>query len=365
MPKAYPSISYGDYLKTRELLSLQSLRSSEFGSTAHDEMLFIVIHQTYELWFKQILTELESVRQIFLDKAVEDTKLGLAVARLERVVAIQRLLIDQVSVLETMTPLDFLEFREVLYPASGFQSIQFRLLENKLGLKSETRLPFNALPYHSYVTKEEAAILQNSETESSIFTLVEKWLERTPFLEAGGFKFWETYRQAVVDMLDRDAETIANNSMLQPEQKERNQKEIDLAKQTFAAFFSEEEFEKLRAEGHWRMSHRAVQAALLIQLYRDQPILHLPYRLLTALQDIDESMTTWRYRHALMAHRMLGSKVGTGGSSGHRYLKAATDKHRVYADLFNLATFLIPRSHLPPLPNEIREKFGFHYTSGS
>ena len=234
-----------------------------------------------------------------------------------------------------------------------------------LGLQRESRLPYNALPYTSYVSKEEADLLQKSETEPSIFALVESWLERTPFLEAGGFKFWETYRQAVVDMLDRDAETIAGNKLLQPEAKEKNQKEIDLAKQTFAAFFSEEEFEKLRSEGHWRMSHRAVQAALLIQLYRDQPVLHLPYRLLTALQDIDESMTTWRYRHALMAHRMLGSKVGTGGSSGHRYLKAATDKHRVYADLFNLATFLIPRSHLPPLPNEIREKLGFHYTSGS
>src|SRR3712207_57062 len=66
MPKAYPSISYGEYLKTRELLSLQTIRSAEFGSAAHDEMLFVIIHQTYELWFKQILTELESVRAIFL-----------------------------------------------------------------------------------------------------------------------------------------------------------------------------------------------------------------------------------------------------------------------------------------------------------
>jgi tryptophan 2,3-dioxygenase len=364
MPKGYPPISYGDYLKTKELLSLQSLRSKEFGNIAHDEMLFIVVHQTYELWFKQILTEIESVREIFQNKSVEDTMLGLAVARLERIVEIQRLLIDQIRVLETMTPLDFLEFREVLYPASGFQSIQFRLLENRLGLKSETRLPFNALPYHSFVSPEDAAILQKSEGEQSIFDMVEKWLERTPFLETGSFKFLEAYRQAVVDMLNRDAETIQNNSMLRPEEKERNQKEIDSAQQTFAAFFSPDEYEKLRSEGQWRMSYRAIQAALLIQLYRDQPVLHLPYRLLTALQDIDESMTTWRYRHALMAHRMLGSKVGTGGSSGHRYLKAATDKHRVYADLFNLATFLIPRSQLPALPKEIREKLGFYYSSG-
>jgi tryptophan 2,3-dioxygenase len=89
----------------------------------------------------------------------------------------------------------------------------------------------------------------------------------------------------------------------------------------------------------------------------------MPFQVLTALQDIDELMTTWRYRHALMAHRMLGRKIGTGGSSGADYLKSATEKHRIFADFFNLATFLIPRSRLPELPGRLRENLGFHYSS--
>jgi tryptophan 2,3-dioxygenase len=362
MQKPFPPISYKDYLKTEELLSLQNKRSDEFGQPAHDEMLFIIVHQTYELWFKQVLTEIESVRSIFSAEHVAETKLGTAVSRLERIIEIQRLLIDQVTVLETMTALDFLEFREFLYPASGFQSTQFRLIENKLGLKRESRLPFNSLPYSSFVSEQEQKALQASEVEDSIFTLVEKWLERTPFLEKGSFKFWDLYRQAVETMLAGDKSVIQNNGRLNPEEKEKNLQVLTSAQETFSAFFDSEKFAKLRTEGAWRMSHRALQAALLIQIYRDQPILHLPYRLISALQDIDELMTTWRYRHALMASRMLGSKIGTGGSSGARYLKAATDQHKVYADFSNLATFLIPRSQIPPLPKEVSESLGFYYS---
>ena len=77
--------------------------------------------------------------------------------------------------------------------------------------------------------------------------------------------------------------------------------------------------------------------------------------------DIDELLTQWRYRHALMAHRMLGQKIGTGGSSGHAYLKQATDQHKVFSDFFNLSTFLIPRSKVPPLPNSLQSKMNFNY----
>jgi tryptophan 2,3-dioxygenase len=100
---------------------------------------------------------------------------------------------------------------------------------------------------------------------------------------------------------------------------------------------------------------------LLIVLYRDEPILHLPFQLLTALMDIDEQFTAWRYRHALMTHRMIGNKIGTGGSTGYNYLKATVDRYKVFADLFNLSTFLIPRSRLPELPEEMKRNLGFHY----
>ena len=103
-------------------------------------------------------------------------------------------------------------------------------------------------------------------------------------------------------------------------------------------------------EGRRRLSHRATRAALFIHLYRDQPILHLPFRFLTLLVDVDELLATWRYRHALMVHRMIGTKIGTGGSSGHRYLLATVERNKVFTDLYDLSTFLISRSALPPLP---------------
>jgi tryptophan 2,3-dioxygenase len=107
-----------------------------------------------------------------------------------------------------------------------------------------------------------------------------------------------------------------------------------------------------------------VRAALFISLYRDRPALQLPYRLLAALMDIDETMTIWRYRHAIMVERMIGVKTGTGGSSGHVYLRRAAETHRVFTDLFRLSTYLIPRAEVPPLPAEIEKRMGFVYAAG-
>lgn len=363
MGKPYPPVGYSDYLKTNELLSLQKKKSDELGMPAHDEMLFIITHQTYELWFKQILTELDSVLRIFSKPRIDESDMGTAVSRLERITEIQKLLIQQVSVIETMTPLDFLDFRDFLYPASGFQSVQNRLIENKLGLLPEARLAYNSMPYHSYVNDDERMVLQASEQQPSLFDLVEAWLSRTPFLQTESFDFWQLYREAVETLFQEDRITVQNHELLQPSEKERNLKEIDSSQETFHALFDEKKYEALRAEGHFRLSYRALHASLLIHLYRDQPVLHLPFKLLTALQDIDELMTTWRYRHSLMAHRMLGRKIGTGGSSGAKYLKMATDKHRIFSDFFNLATFLIPRSRLPDLPSDVKTTLGFFYSA--
>jgi tryptophan 2,3-dioxygenase len=122
-------LTYGSYLKIPELLSLQQLRSDP---PVHDELLFIVVHQAYELWFKQLLFELEAARDAMLTDRPERARHLLV-----RVRAIERVLIEHIQVLETMTPQDFLEFRAVLTPASGFQSAQFRELEFVSGLKDE------------------------------------------------------------------------------------------------------------------------------------------------------------------------------------------------------------------------------------
>ncbi|MFI5145497.1 MAG: tryptophan 2,3-dioxygenase family protein, partial [Ignavibacteria bacterium] len=111
-----------------------------------------------------------------------------------------------------------------------------------------------------------------------------------------------------------------------------------------------------------RLSQTAMLAAIFINLYRDEPILHMPFKLLNSIVEMDELFTTWRYRHVLMVHRMIGLKVGTGGTSGHEYLMSTVEKHRVFIDLFNISTYLIPRSALPQLPGEVENQLGFYYS---
>ncbi|HEY9344101.1 MAG TPA: tryptophan 2,3-dioxygenase family protein, partial [Inquilinus sp.] len=126
---AEPGVHYASYLQLDQLLDLQDRESEKAGRPAHDEMLFIVIHQAYELWFKQILFELDAVQGVFAADRVDDRAIARASRALHRIHEILKLGVHQLDVLETMTPLDFLDFRDLLRPASGFQSAQFRLIE--------------------------------------------------------------------------------------------------------------------------------------------------------------------------------------------------------------------------------------------
>ena len=130
--KPYPQQYYQDYLNLEKILNSQHLLSQKYGHSAHDEMLFIIVHQVYELWFKQIIYELESLLEIFHNNEIQENHISIGVSQLERIIEIQKILIDQINVLETMTPMDFLEFRDQLNPASGFQSQQFRIIENDI-----------------------------------------------------------------------------------------------------------------------------------------------------------------------------------------------------------------------------------------
>ena len=109
--------------------------------------------------------------------------------------------------------------------------------------------------------------------------------------------------------------------------------------------------------------HAPALGFLNINLYRDEPVLQLPFRLLAALMSVDELMTLWRYRHALMVQRMIGVKIGTGGSAGHDYLRDTAARHRIFSDLFRLSTYLIPRSRLPALPRELEDAMGYRYSA--
>jgi tryptophan 2,3-dioxygenase len=333
MPSA---VHYNDYLQLDKILNAQSLESAKQNLSAHDEMLFIVIHQAYELWFKQLHYEIDSVTVIMNKPAVNDNspELQTVVHRLNRCITILKLLVQQIDIMETMTPMDFLDFRDMLRPASGFQSWQFKELEAKLGLKFEQR--YGQEYYTSVLRKEHIDIVKKAEADKSLLQLVNQWLERMPFLkEAGGIDFWNNYQTIYKTGL---AEAEKNNSV---------------------AF--DEIFNDLTpsTDGQRTLTFTACRSALFIMLYRGYPLLQLPFQVLNALLEIDVQLSSWRYRHMNMVQRMIGIRIGTGGSSGKDYLKGAADKHYIFKEIAQLNSFLIERRKLPALNKEMESRLGF------
>ncbi|TVR89843.1 MAG: hypothetical protein EA411_01545 [Saprospirales bacterium] len=363
MSEKYTSIHYHNYLQLEKILSAQDMRSALDGKPAHDEMLFIIIHQVYELWFKEIAHDLGSVIEMFKTDNVDERSISVAVARLDRIIEIQKVLIAQIRVLETMTSLDFLDFRNYLFPASGFQSHQFRMVELMLGLKSEQRITYNDAPYTDAFQGEQRKILEELEQSDSMLDLLEAWLERTPFLEFKNFNFLEAYREAVKNMLQEETSAIEESDILSEEEKKQRLAMLGDTDSYFASVLDEKQHEKLIEKGELKLSYKATMAALLINLYRDEPILQMPHLFITKILEIDDLLTSWRFRHAQMVMRMLGRKTGTGGSSGHKYLRKTADQHKIFSDLHNISTLLIPRSKLPKLPAELKKQLGFNFTA--
>ncbi|XP_016380685.1 tryptophan 2,3-dioxygenase B [Sinocyclocheilus rhinocerous] len=348
-------IVYGEYLQLDKVLNAQVLQSQQRGDKIHDEHLFIVTHQAYELWFKQILWELDSVRDLFIKKHVRDERNMLkVVSRIHRITMIFKLLVEQFAVLETMTALDFFDFREYLSPASGFQSLQFRLLEAKIGVADHLRVPYNRRHYRDNFHGQESETLLSSEQEPTLLQLVEKWLERTPGLENDGFNFWGKLQANIEEGLKMEKHKL--EKMEDSEVKEDLLAELNKQTEVFTALFDPKRHEHLLSKGERRLSYKALQGALMINFYREEPRFQVPFQLLTALMEIDTLMTKWRYNHVCMVHRMIGSKAGTGGSSGYHYLRSTvSDRYKVFVDLFNLATFLVPRSWVPKLNPSIHK----------
>src|SRR5690606_18457752 len=137
----------------------------------------------------------------------------------------------------------------------------------------------------------------------------------------------------------------------------------DLTKVTFDTLFDSTLYAKWKDSGKTRLSQKALLSAIFIYLYRDLPALQMPFKILNALVEVDEKFTTWRYRHAIMVQRILGTKIGTGGSSGHEYLRSTTERNRAFIDFFNLATFLIPRDSMPKLPQTVKDQLDIVYDS--
>jgi tryptophan 2,3-dioxygenase len=240
-------LTYSSYLKIDELTRLQQPLSE---GPEHDETLFIVIHQIYELWFKQILHELG-----LLQASLDSGETATALAALKRILTILKTLVAQIDVLETMTPISFSSFRHRLDAASGFESAQFREIEMALGLKRESALT------HYPEGSEERRRLEARFPQRSV------WDSFRRYLAGAGHPIPAT-------ALERDPRRTVEES-------------------------------------------RPVQEALL-SVYRNDP---LTAQLCERLVDLDEGLQEWRYRHVKMVERTIGTKRGTGGSSGAEYLR--------------------------------------------
>lgn len=368
LPSSDELVTYSNYLQLNRILDSQVLLSAKHDQNknpVHDEHLFIVIHQSFELWFKQIIWEIDSLREIFGNKSIDESHMFVSINRLQRCVQIWRLLCDQIIILETMTPLDFMEFRSYLSPASGFQSLQFRLIENKLGLTEKSRVLYNQISYkNAFPSSNAQTSLTNSLDEPTLLMLIERWLERTPGLEDTSFNFWERYKRAVAQYL----EYLQTNAQDEPNPTARDAALEDVKKtaDSFRSLIDEKFHQQLVARSERRMSHRAFQGALMIMLYREQPRFQGPYQVLSLLMDVDALITKWRYNHVILVQRQIGNKQGTGGSAGYSYLRSTcSDRYKVFIDLFNLASFLIPREFLPKLTKEMKMRLAVANVDGA
>jgi tryptophan 2,3-dioxygenase len=241
------ALTYGSYLQLDQLLGAQRPVSP---GPEHDELLFIVIHQVYELWFKQVLHETRRLIHSF-----EQGETHHALATLRRMLTIWKTLVAQVDVLETMTPMSFASFRSRLQTASGFESVQFRLLEFALGHKRES-----ALQHYPQGSVERAA-LEHALAAPTV------WDGFLRYLAGQGFA-------VPADQLARDVRAPITAA-------------------------------------------RAMQDVLLTAYRKDALVSQVCERLV----DLDEGLQEWRYRHVKMVERTIGSKGGSGGSSGAEYLR--------------------------------------------
>ena len=352
---------YSDYIELDNILNCQHPKSFESLEEGNDEMLFIIVHQVYELWFKQIIFELDLVRHIFIRGRINDNSddMSKAVQKLKRIGKILELINQQISVLETMTSLDFLEFRNLLLPASGFQSKQFRLIEAKLGLKMEQRHKKEYYKYTRRGSLSEADVreVDQVESESTLKELIIRWLERMPFFNE---EYWKDYARSTPQSGSGDKQTgesdFGNRHKFWIDYRDAYQNSLSENEAGRLMEFDRVFFEAGRGD----VTPAAMRAALFITIYRNLPIFHLPFELLNTLSEIDELLSNWRYRHFMMVRRMIGLRVGTGGTSGAGYLEGTLSQHYAFREITEVATFLIERSKRPVLPSALTEKVSFN-----
>jgi tryptophan 2,3-dioxygenase len=358
--------NYWDYLKLDQLLTLQGGLERE-EDLVPDELHFIVVHQVYELWFKLMLAELRLARDHLAAPQVPEERIPYVVHHLKRVNRILDLALSQWKVMETLTPQDFLGFRDKLIPASGFQSFQMREIEILLGLSSEQRITYGKVHPLDHIRKLAAgspggamavARIEQVSAEQSLRSALHEWLFRTPIDgsrpgeegdEAAVGRFIDAYLEAQRGYQRDQWERFQKVPETDPEQVEARLVESAAQARAFLTAADTPEPQRRRI--------RRIRAGLLfIESYRSLPLLAWPRTLIDAVVELEEQLVLMRTRHARMVERMIGRRVGTGGSSGVDYLDKTTS-YRVFTELWAVRTLLLPRRALPPLAH--RDFYGF------
>ena len=340
--------TYGDYLQLPALLELQG----EDRGVSPDEMHFIIVHQTFELWFKQVIRELTEVRDILAQDHVPEDDIPRAVDHLGRTTEIFRLMANQWTVLETLTPQGFLAFRDGLGTASGFESYQMREFEILLGLANEDRLygmdPISTFRELAKNSERDAAILTRLEDVASKPSLCEsllQWVSRTPIM--GSLVENDGDEHTVTEYID---EHLSSHENIGKQAAERmsgyGASTSEKAAERFAASH-QGAIDFLKPDG--KIS-RARAGLLFIESYRELPLLTWPRTLIDAIVELEESMVKWRHSHARMVERIMGRRIGTGGTSGVDYLDA-TSQYRIFKDLWAVRTILVKPDFRPELKN--------------
>ena len=360
---------YWDYIRVDRLLSLQAGTAAGESDLSNDEVLFIVVHQIDELWFKLVLREMVSVRNLFAQDPVPEQSLAAAVRGIRRMETIVRQLASHFALMETMTTRDYLGFRDKLSAASGFQSAQMREIEILMGLAESERVPLGH--QGSYLTAlkggdgTESASLRSVRARlldtPSLRDAVLDWIFRTPIQGSAASHpddpatvraFVEAYlarhaRAAERGLALARAQSLQESDLHRLEQRARA--EVSYARSYMLA-------EDTPEEGRRRASR--IRAALVfIESYRELPLLAWPREVLDGLTSFEQAFVIFRQRHARMVERMIGRRTGTGGSTGVDYLDSTALKYRVFHDLWAVRTVLIGAQDLPPL--EQRELYGF------
>lgn len=359
--------NYWDYLKLDHLLNLQSGLEQSDAELIPDELHFIVVHQAFELWFKLSLRELREARDHLASPRVPEEKIPYVVHHLRRVTTILELAVDQFKVMETLTPQDFLAFRDKLIPASGFQSFQMRELEIVLGLNEASRLSYGDEDPVDHIKKLSAGSpagelawrrIEAARKEQSLRAALHDWLYRTPIQGSspGDAGDADTVARFVEDYLNQLRAQNAGKAERTAAALQKDpgpiQKRITAGEQAAEQFLTAADVPEAERE----RVRRIRAGVLFIESYREVPLLAWPRLLVDTIVELEEQLVLWRTRHARMVERVIGRRVGTGGSSGVDYLDQTT-KYRIYEELWAVRTLLLPKTALPELQR--REVYGF------